>query len=115
MSDVPDLSLIETLQQMGPWIKTALGGISVAIGWCVRWVLRQFAELRAKIEGLEQSLPGTYATKPDLEKAIRDVGETTQMHVQTIRTDVERLHSGMDEMQRDIKGMLRIFIDKASK
>lgn len=115
MSDVPDLSLFETLQQMGPWIKTALGGLSVGIGWCVRWVMRQFAELRTRIEGLEQSIPEKYATKPDVEKAVRDVGQTLQLHVDTIRTDVSRIERAMVETQTDIKGLLKLLIEDGKR
>lgn len=105
MSDVPDLSLLKTIEQMGPWITGALTAVATVVGWAVRWVLAQVKEIKMRLSKIEGELPERYAQKTELSEEIRGVASEMKDHIDTIRTDVRTLHT-------DVKDLLKIMVNR---
>lgn len=105
MSDVPDLSLLKTLEQMGPWITGAVTAAATVAGWAIRWVLAQFKEIKMRLQRLEKVLPEKYVQRDQMSAEIREVAAEMKDHIDTIRTDVRTLHG-------DVKDLLKIMVSR---
>lgn len=93
-----------------------VGGIWAGLAYWVNMISSKFKTLeqrqtdgerewREKFGALSADLPKTYATKPELAKAIEDVGAKMDKHLDTISTDVRTLHG-------DVKDLLKIVISQ---
>lgn len=115
MVEGADPLLIKLIAELGWTAKTVMGAIGLIVAWAVRWILSEIKNIKMTLSRMETDIPKTFATKPDVERALIDVWSKVDMHVKTIQTDVTRLHSGMAEVRSSMDGLKNLLIDKHQK